>query len=47
FNLDLVEHGYAVVETVPPDVAHVEDFVAAQRAARASHLGLWLKCALR
>ena len=47
FNLDLVQHGYAVVETVPPDVAHVEDFVAAQRVARASHLGHWLKCALR
>ena len=47
FNLDLVQHGYAVVETMPPDVAHVEDLVAAQRAARASRLGLWLMCALR
>jgi micrococcal nuclease len=47
FNLDLVQRGYAVVETVPPDIAHVRDFVAAQRAARASHAGLWLACALR
>jgi len=47
FNLDLVQRGYAVVETVPPDVAHVRDFVAAQRAARASRTGLWLACALR
>ena len=47
FNLDLVQRGYAVLDTVPPDVAHVQDFVAAQRAARASRLGLWLACALR
>ena len=47
FNLELVQRGYAVVETVPPDVAHVQQFVAAQRAARAAHLGLWLKCAFR
>lgn len=47
FNLDLVQRGYAVVDTVPPDVAHVRDFVAAQRAARASRAGLWLACALR
>jgi micrococcal nuclease len=47
FNLDLVQRGYAVVETVPPDIAHVRDFVAAQRAARASRTGLWLACALR
>jgi len=46
FNLDLVRRGYAVVETVPPDIAHVQDFVAAQRAARASRAGLWLACAL-
>jgi micrococcal nuclease len=44
FNLLLVQRGYAVVETVPPDVAHVEQFVAAQRAARAAHAGLWRAC---
>jgi len=47
FNLVLVQQGYAVVETVPPDVAHVAEFVAAQRAARAKRLGLWLTCAFR
>ncbi len=47
FNLELVQRGYAVVETVPPNVAHVDDFVEAQRAARASRAGLWLACALR
>ena len=47
FNLALVQQGYAVVETVPPDVTHVADFVAAQRTARAKRLGLWLTCAFR
>jgi micrococcal nuclease len=47
FNLVLVQQGYAVVETVPPDVAHVGEFVAAQRTARAKRLGLWLTCAFR
>lgn len=47
FNLALVQQGYAVVETVPPDIAHVGEFVAAQRAARAKRLGLWLTCAFR
>ena len=46
-NLALVQQGYAVVETVPPDIAHVTEFVAAQRTARAKRLGLWLKCAFR
>jgi micrococcal nuclease len=44
FNLDLVRDGYAVVLTIPPDVAHADEFVAAQRAARAHHAGLWLAC---
>jgi len=47
FNLTLVQQGFAVVDTVPPDIAHVADFVAAQRAARTKRLGLWLKCAFR
>jgi micrococcal nuclease len=46
-NLALVQQGYAVVETVPPDVAHADQFVAAQRTARAKRLGLWLACAFR
>ncbi|MGZ4128125.1 MAG: thermonuclease family protein [Actinomycetota bacterium] len=47
FNLDVVRLGYGVVLTVPPDVAHVDDFLAAQRAARSARLGLWLACPLR
>jgi micrococcal nuclease len=47
FNLDLVRRGFARVLTVRPDVAHVKDFVAAERVARVSRVGLWLVCALR
>jgi micrococcal nuclease len=45
FNLELVRRGYGVVLTVPPDVAHVDDFVAAQVSARTSGRGLWSACA--
>ena len=40
-NLLLVEQGYAQVSTWPPDVAHADLFVAAERAARDAGLGLW------
>jgi micrococcal nuclease len=45
FNLELIRRGYGVVLTVPPDVAHVAEFVAAQVAARTSGRGLWSACA--
>jgi micrococcal nuclease len=44
FNLDLVRRGYAVLLTIPPDVAHADEFVAAQAAARAADRGLWHAC---
>lgn len=44
FNETLVREGYAVVTTFPPDVRYVDRFVAAQRAAREQHLGLWGAC---
>jgi micrococcal nuclease len=44
FNLDLVRRGYAVLMTIPPDVAHAGEFVAAQAAARAADRGLWHAC---
>jgi micrococcal nuclease len=40
-NLMLVQHGYAQVLTIPPNVDHADRFVAAQRKARASERGLW------
>jgi micrococcal nuclease len=44
FNQELVARGYAVVETIPPDVKYVDRFLAAQRDAREHHRGLWRAC---
>jgi micrococcal nuclease len=44
FNETLVREGYAAVTTFPPDVKYVDRFVAAQRAAREQHVGLWGAC---
>lgn len=43
-NLELVEGGYALPATYPPNVAHTEDFLAASREARADRRGLWNEC---
>jgi len=43
-NLEIVAQGYANLLTFPPNVAHVDDFVAAARAAEAADLGLWRAC---
>lgn len=40
-NLSLVAGGYATTLTIPPNVAHAEQFLAAQRDARSRGLGLW------
>lgn len=40
-NAYLVEMGYAQVATYPPNVAHVDDLLTAQRTARAHKRGLW------
>jgi micrococcal nuclease len=44
FNEDIVRQGYATVTTFPPNVAHVERFVEAERKARRDGLGLWSAC---
>ena len=44
FNETLVREGYAVVTTYPPNVSHVDSFVAAQRDAREHARGLWSAC---
>jgi micrococcal nuclease len=41
FNATLVEAGYAVPLTIPPNVDHAELFVAAARRARRAGRGLW------
>jgi len=43
-NLALAREGYAVVLTVPPNVAHADEFVAAARDAREHGRGLWSRC---
>lgn len=43
-NLALVREGYALVLTIPPNVAHAEEFVAAARGAREAGRGLWSAC---
>lgn len=43
-NLQLVQQGYATLLTFPPNVAHVDDFVAAARSAQQAGLGLWAGC---
>lgn len=43
-NAALVRDGYASVATYPPNVAHAEQFVALQRAARDAGRGLWAEC---
>lgn len=40
-NLEMVRAGYASVWTYPPDVEHADEFLAAQREARAEGRGLW------
>jgi len=40
-NLQMVQQGYAVAYTYPPDVAHSGQFVAAAAEARNKQIGLW------
>jgi micrococcal nuclease len=40
-NLELVRQGYAVVYTVPPNVAHLEKYQHAQNEAREAGRGVW------
>ncbi len=40
-NAWLVEHGFAQVMTVPPNVKHQELFLKLQREAREEKRGLW------
>lgn len=43
-NADLVRQGYAQAYTVPPNVAHVDEFLALQADARDAGRGLWSAC---
>jgi micrococcal nuclease len=43
-NLAMARDGYAAALTVPPNVAHADQFVAAAAEARAANRGLWQAC---
>lgn len=43
-NAALVEAGFAVTATYPPNVAHVDEFTALAAAARDANRGLWSAC---
>lgn len=43
-NLDLARRGFAAPLTIPPNVAHADEFVAAAAEAREQSLGLWGRC---
>ncbi|HAP76262.1 MAG TPA: thermonuclease [Acidimicrobiaceae bacterium] len=43
-NLEIVRQGYAQPLTIPPNVAHSDEFVEAARAAEATDAGLWASC---
>jgi micrococcal nuclease len=43
-NLSLVRDGFAVPYTIPPNVAHTDDFTRAAADARQADRGLWSRC---
>lgn len=43
-NLELVRQGFAHSYSYPPDIAHQGEFIAAEKEARNSGLGLWSSC---
>jgi micrococcal nuclease len=43
-NLEMVRDGFAVTATYPPNVAHAEEFLPAEREARSNNRGLWGAC---
>jgi micrococcal nuclease len=43
-NAELVRRGFAMILTIPPNVAHAEEFLRLQRAARQAGRGLWSAC---
>lgn len=43
-NMALARDGFAAALTLPPNVAHADEFVAAAAEARRESRGLWAKC---
>ncbi|MFN8298101.1 MAG: thermonuclease family protein [Chitinophagales bacterium] len=40
-NAELVEQGYAEIMTIPPNVAHADEFLKLQQEARENKRGMW------
>ena len=43
-NMEIISQGYARPLTIPPNVAHADEFVVAARNAEAVNVGLWAGC---
>jgi micrococcal nuclease len=43
-NLTIIRQGYARPLTIPPNVAHADEFIEAARIAQATNIGLWARC---
>lgn len=46
-NAELLRRGFAQLLTIPPNVAHADEFASIAREARSGSRGLWGACALR
>lgn len=46
-NEKLLENGYAVLYTIPPNVKHVERLITAQKNAKMRKIGIWGKKGLK
>jgi micrococcal nuclease len=45
-NAELLRRGYAQLLTIPPNIAHTDEFTAIARGAREGAQGLWAACTL-
>lgn len=46
-NEKMIENGYAMLYTIPPNVKYVDRFAAAQKKAQARRIGIWGEKGLR
>ena len=45
-NAELLRRGFALLLTIPPNIAHTDEFTAIARRAREGAQGLWAACTL-
>lgn len=46
-NERMIEDGYAVLYTIPPNIKYAEIFISAQKKARSKKVGIWKKDGLK